>query len=190
MAQYQTQSGWCCAYNDISSIHKPCNEFDSSIPFRIWWEFRTIVLSLITLSCKTILNNNCSRWWWVGNRISPHCSTLTVSTSCEKLSTILHHCGGWLYVCQHHRWNIPSDKVVRSYNCRHHHWGEKLTMKLAFVTPKSNKAKNRFSNLMEKHPGCIIEQIVGNRVFLRSHNGKNFFWVDINNDAHWGVVLG
>jgi hypothetical protein len=62
-------------------------------------------------------------------------------------------------------------------------------MQLAFVTPKSNKAKNRFSNLMAKHPGCIIEQIKGNRVFLRSQNEQNFFWVDINNDAHWGVVF-
>jgi hypothetical protein len=63
-------------------------------------------------------------------------------------------------------------------------------MKLAFVTPKSNKAKNRFSNLMEKNPECIVEQIKDNRAFLRSKNGKNFFWVDINNNAHWGVVLG
>jgi hypothetical protein len=62
-------------------------------------------------------------------------------------------------------------------------------MKLAFVTPKSNKAKNRFSNLMAKHPGCIVEQIKGDRVFLRSHNGNNFFWVDINNDKHWGLVF-
>ncbi len=60
-------------------------------------------------------------------------------------------------------------------------------LELAFVTPKSNKAKNRFANLMGSNPECIVEQIKGNRVFLRSTNGKNFFWVDIKNDAHWGL---
>ena len=58
---------------------------------------------------------------------------------------------------------------------------------LAFVTPKSNKAKNRFANLMNSNPECIVEQIKENRVFLRSHNGKNFFWVDVKNDPHWSV---
>ncbi len=61
------------------------------------------------------------------------------------------------------------------------------TMELAFVTPKSNKARNRFANLMNSNPECIVEQIKHNRVFLRSHNGRNFFWVDIKNDAHWGI---
>jgi hypothetical protein len=58
---------------------------------------------------------------------------------------------------------------------------------LAFVTPKSNKARNRFANLMNSNPECIVEQVVNNRVFLRSHNGRNFFWVSINNDTDWAV---
>jgi hypothetical protein len=58
---------------------------------------------------------------------------------------------------------------------------------LAFVTPKSNKARNRFANLMDKNPECIVEQVVNNRVFLRSHNGRNFFWVNIQNDTDWAV---
>lgn len=58
---------------------------------------------------------------------------------------------------------------------------------LAFVTPKSKKAKNRFANLMGSNPDCIVEQIKDNCVFLRSHNGKNFFWVNIQNDPHWAV---
>lgn len=62
-----------------------------------------------------------------------------------------------------------------------------IMLELAFVTPKSNKAKNRFANLMGSNPECIVEQIKGNRVFLRSTNGKNFFWVDLKNDAHWGL---
>lgn len=62
-------------------------------------------------------------------------------------------------------------------------------METAFVTPKSNKAKNRFANLMESNPECIIEQNKGDRVFLRSFNGKYFFWVNLCNDEHWEVEL-
>ena len=61
------------------------------------------------------------------------------------------------------------------------------TMELDVVTPKSNKARNSFANLMNNIPECIVEQINHNRVFLRSHNGRNFFWVDVKNDTHWGV---
>lgn len=59
----------------------------------------------------------------------------------------------------------------------------------AFVTPKSKKAKNRFSNLMQSNPECIIEQNKGDRVFLRSLNGKNFFWVNLFNDSDWSIEL-
>ena len=61
------------------------------------------------------------------------------------------------------------------------------TMELAFVAPKSNKARNRFANLMDRNPECFVEQLKGNRVFLRSANGRNFFWVGINNDPDWNV---
>lgn len=62
-------------------------------------------------------------------------------------------------------------------------------MKTAFVTPKSKKSKNRFSNLMEKESECIIEQNKGECVFLRSLNGKNFFWVNLHNDSDWIVEM-
>ena len=58
---------------------------------------------------------------------------------------------------------------------------------LAFVAPKSKKAKNRFANLMNSNPECIVEQINNNRVFLRSANGRNFFWVNVQNDTDWSV---
>ena len=58
---------------------------------------------------------------------------------------------------------------------------------LAFVVPKSKKAKNRFANLMNSNPECIVEQINNNRVFLRSANGRNFFWVNVQNDTDWAV---
>ena len=59
----------------------------------------------------------------------------------------------------------------------------------AFVTPKSKKARNRFCNLMESESECMIEQNKGDRVFLRSLNGKNFFWVNLLNDPNWQVEL-
>ena len=57
----------------------------------------------------------------------------------------------------------------------------------AFVSPKSKKAKNRFANLMDSNEECIVEQNKGDRLFLTSMNGKNHFWVNINNDKDWEV---
>jgi hypothetical protein len=62
-------------------------------------------------------------------------------------------------------------------------------MNTAIVTPKSNKAKNRFANLMDKNQTCIIEQIKGDLVFLRSFNGKNFFWENLHNGSDWIVKV-
>jgi len=62
-------------------------------------------------------------------------------------------------------------------------------MNTAFVTPKSKKARNRFCNLMASESQCVIEQQKGNRVFLRSLNNKNFFWVSLHNDTDWIVEL-
>jgi hypothetical protein len=62
-------------------------------------------------------------------------------------------------------------------------------MSTAFVSPKSKKARNRFCNLMNQESECIVEQNQGNRVFLRSLNGKNFFWVNLHNDSDWEIEL-
>jgi hypothetical protein len=62
-------------------------------------------------------------------------------------------------------------------------------MNTAFVTPKSNKARNRFANLMQSESECIVEQIKGNRVFLRSTNNRNFFWVNVHNDSDWEIEM-
>lgn len=62
-------------------------------------------------------------------------------------------------------------------------------METAFVFPKSKKAKNRLANLMEGETECIVEQHKGDRVFLRSLNNKNFFWVNLNNDPDWQIDL-
>ena len=58
-------------------------------------------------------------------------------------------------------------------------------MQTAAVTPISRKAKNRFSNLMGNNETCIIEQNTGCKVFLTSLNGRNHFWVMLDNDPDW-----
>jgi len=60
-------------------------------------------------------------------------------------------------------------------------------MQTASVTPISKKAKNRFSNLMNRNEICIIEQHKGNKVFLTSMNKRNHFWVTLDNDSDWMV---
>jgi hypothetical protein len=62
-------------------------------------------------------------------------------------------------------------------------------MQLASVKPISKKAKNRFANLMDKIETCIIEQHIGNRVFVASMNRKYFFWATLDNDADWMIQL-
>ena len=62
-------------------------------------------------------------------------------------------------------------------------------MQSASVIPISKKAKNRFANHMDKIETCIIEQQIGNKVFLTSINGKNHFWVMVDNDPDWMVKL-
>jgi len=38
---------------------------------------------------------------------------------------------------------------------------------------------------MDSCEHCIVEQHKGDKVFLRSMNGKNFFWVNVNHDQDW-----
>lgn len=62
-------------------------------------------------------------------------------------------------------------------------------MKSAFVTPISNKAKNRFANLMDSKGECIIEQQNNGWLFLTSQNRKYHFWVSATHDQHWNVKI-
>ena len=62
-------------------------------------------------------------------------------------------------------------------------------MNTATVKPISKKAKNRFANLMGSDAQCIIEQRIGNRVFVASMNRKYFFWATLDNDADWMIQL-
>lgn len=64
---------------------------------------------------------------------------------------------------------------------------DEVIMQTAFITPISNKAKNRFANLMDHNDECIIEQHKGNKVFLTSMNKRNHFWVHLDNDPDWMI---
>jgi len=56
------------------------------------------------------------------------------------------------------------------------------------VKPKSNKAKNRFANEMDKLHSCRVEDRKDGRVFLASISGKYFFWMNEFSDDHWEVI--
>lgn len=65
------------------------------------------------------------------------------------------------------------------------------------VIPKSSKAKNRLSNLMDNNPVCIVEQDTGGELFLVSQNRRYCFWVSTRSgtnrfgskaDAHWEIL--
>ena len=70
-------------------------------------------------------------------------------------------------------------------------------MRKVIVKPKSSKAKNRFANIMEGNPVCIVEQDTGGELFLASENRKYFMWVSTRtgsnrfgdkSDAHWEII--
>ena len=70
-------------------------------------------------------------------------------------------------------------------------------MRKVKVKPKSSKAKNRFANMLENNPVCIVEQDTGGELFLASENRKYFFWVSTRegvnrfgdkSDAHWEII--
>jgi hypothetical protein len=60
-------------------------------------------------------------------------------------------------------------------------------MQQATVTPISRKAKNRFANLMDSNPHCIVEQHKNGKVFVASQNRKNFFWAALDKDPDWMI---
>ena len=50
-------------------------------------------------------------------------------------------------------------------------------MRKVTVKPKSSKAKNRFANVMDRNPVCIVKQDTGGELFLVSENGEYAMWV-------------
>lgn len=70
-------------------------------------------------------------------------------------------------------------------------------MKTVTVRPVSAKAKNRFANLMDSNPICVVEQEVDGDIFLVSENRRYSFWMSTRTgsnrfgskvDGHWEVL--
>lgn len=63
-------------------------------------------------------------------------------------------------------------------------------MKTKFVTvqPRSNKAKNRFANMMDHLHSCKVQQEDEEKMFLESISGRYFFWFQKNNDPNWTLI--
>lgn len=64
----------------------------------------------------------------------------------------------------------------------------KVKRKIVNVEPITNKAKNRFANMMDNLHGCYVEQETDKQVFLASINKRYFFWIDKVNDPNWKIV--
>ena len=90
---------------------------------------------------------------------------------------------------------MPVTQVAHTISTRHTsrldytHTKRIEIMSTATVTPISRKAKNRFANLMGSDAHVIIEQHIGDRVFVASMNRKYFFWATLDTDADWMVQL-
>ena len=63
-------------------------------------------------------------------------------------------------------------------------------MKTKFITvkPISNKATNRFYNLMNELHSCRVEQEDQQKMFLSSISGNYSFWMSKENDQNWMVI--
>jgi hypothetical protein len=64
----------------------------------------------------------------------------------------------------------------------------KTKIEFICVKPKSNKAKNRFSNEMNGLHSCRVEKREDGKVFLSSISNKYFFWMNETQDDHWDIV--
>lgn len=57
-----------------------------------------------------------------------------------------------------------------------------------YIQPKSNKAKNRFVNMMDSLHSCRVEQRKDGKLFLASITGRYFFWIPEGGDENWEVI--
>jgi hypothetical protein len=60
--------------------------------------------------------------------------------------------------------------------------------KFVNVMPKSSKAKNRFTNIMDKLHAMVVEQETDTQYFLVSINKKYCFWINKEGDTNWEIV--
>ena len=56
------------------------------------------------------------------------------------------------------------------------------------VQPKSSKAKNRFVNQMDSLHAMEVEKENATQLFVVSINRRYCFWLNKENDPHWGII--
>ena len=63
-------------------------------------------------------------------------------------------------------------------------------MKTKFVTvkPISNKATNKYYNMMDQLHSCRVEQEEVDRLFLTSITERYSFWMNKENDHNWQFI--
>jgi len=64
----------------------------------------------------------------------------------------------------------------------------KTKKKFINVNPKSSKAKNRFSNVMDSLHAMEVEQETDTMFFLASINRKYFTWIPKLGNEHWEII--
>ena len=60
--------------------------------------------------------------------------------------------------------------------------------KFVNIKPKSSRAKNRFTNIMNSLHAMEIEQETDDKFFLASINRQYFTWIPKNGNEHWEIV--
>jgi hypothetical protein len=64
----------------------------------------------------------------------------------------------------------------------------KTKKKFINIKPKSSKAKNRFTNIMDSLHAMEVEQETDDRFFLASINRKYFTWIPKEGNEHWEII--
>ncbi len=63
-----------------------------------------------------------------------------------------------------------------------------MKTKFICVQPRSNKARNRFANMMDGLHSCRLEQETEDKMFLTSITERYSFWMDKTNDMNWMIA--
>jgi hypothetical protein len=59
----------------------------------------------------------------------------------------------------------------------------------ATLKPLSNKAKNRFANVMGSNPNVVVEQVRDDAIFVVSANRAYSAWIKTPLNADWAFEL-
>lgn len=64
----------------------------------------------------------------------------------------------------------------------------KIKKKFVNVSPKTNRARNRFINQMDSLHAMEVEQETDDKFFVVSINRRYCFWLEKHNDPNWKII--